>query len=146
MSSNMSSHSLQEQTKEERQAVLYQLAQASLPAYGLTGASLTLLQDLVNCSFRLQHECGSWYLRIYNPVRSDRTLVTSELLWLEALANQEMPVPRPLRTIALRESVTRNHPRRVTDSRRAAYDYASSNSPDSSNTRSDQRLAVSATS
>ncbi|MEZ4731959.1 MAG: phosphotransferase [Caldilineaceae bacterium] len=95
----MNDQSLQEQTKEERQAVLYQLAQASLPAFGLTGGSLTLLQDLVNSSFRLQHESGRWYLRIYNPARSDRTLVMSELLWLAALADQGMPVPRPLRTL-----------------------------------------------
>lgn len=98
MCANISSQSLQDRTKAERQVVLYQLAQASLPAFGLADGSLTLLQDLVNCSFRVQHESGQWYLRIYNPARSDRTFAISELSWLEALADQGMPVPRPLRT------------------------------------------------
>lgn len=41
----MSSQSQQERTKAERWAVLYQLAQASLPAFGLTGGSLTYLPE-----------------------------------------------------------------------------------------------------
>lgn len=79
--------------------MLHEFARASLPAFGLAGGSLSLLQDLVNSSFRVQHESGEWYLRIYHPTRHDIVLIESELVWLEVLGGRGFRVPRPRRTL-----------------------------------------------
>ena len=78
-------------------ASLYELAEASLPAFDLAGGSLLLLQDLENSSFRVQHDRGQWYLRIYDPDRHGTSAIESELTFLEALSASGLPAPRPLR-------------------------------------------------
>lgn len=88
---------LQTLSKDERTAALHELAEASLADFDLTGGSLMLLQDLVNSSFRVQHDSRRWYLRIYNPDRHNTSAIESELLFLEALTKGDFPVPRPLR-------------------------------------------------
>ncbi len=89
--------SLKVLSKDERTAALHALAEASLADFGLTGGSPVLLQDLVNSSFRVQHDRGQWYLRIYNSDRHDTSVIESELLFLEALAKGGFPAPQPLR-------------------------------------------------
>ena len=93
----MDKRSLQTLSKDERTAALHELAEASLADFDLTGGSLMLLQDLVNSSFRVQHDSGQWYLRIYNPDRHNTSAIESELLFLEALTKGGFPAPRPLR-------------------------------------------------
>ena len=93
----MDKRSLQALEKDERTAALHALAEASLADFDLTGGSLLLLQDLVNSSFRVQHDSRPWYLRIYDPDRHDTSVIESELLFLEALAKGGFPAPRPLR-------------------------------------------------
>ena len=93
----MDKRSLQALAKDERTAALHALAEASLADFDLTGGSLLLLQDLVNSSFRVQHDSRRWYLRIYDPDRHDTSVIESELLFLEALAKGGFPAPRPLR-------------------------------------------------
>ena len=93
----MDKGSLKVLSKDERTAALHALAEASLADFGLTGGSPVLLQDLVNSSFRVQHDRGQWYLRIYNSDRHDTSVIESELLFLEALAKGGFPAPQPLR-------------------------------------------------
>lgn len=93
----MDKRSLQTLSKDERTAALHELAEASLADFDLTGGSLMLLQDLVNTSFRVQHDSRQWYLRIYNPDRHNTSAIESELLFLEALTKGGFPAPRPLR-------------------------------------------------
>lgn len=78
-------------------ASLYEYAEASLPDFDLAGGSLRLLQDLVNSSFRVQHDRGQWYLRVYDPNRHSTSAIESELLFLEALSASGHRAPRPLR-------------------------------------------------
>ena len=94
----MDKRSLQTLSKDERTTVLHELAEASLADFDLTGGSLMLLQDLVNSSFRVQHDSRQWYLRIYNPHRHNASVIESELLFLGALTKVGFPAPRPLRT------------------------------------------------
>lgn len=93
----MDRRSLQTLSKDQRTAALHALAEASLAEFGLMGGSLVLLQDLVNSSFRVQHDSRQWYLRIYNPDRHETSVIESELLFLEALAKGGCPAPQPLR-------------------------------------------------
>jgi Ser/Thr protein kinase RdoA (MazF antagonist) len=74
------------------------VAKDALPVFGFVGGSLSQLQSLVNTSFRVQHESGDWYLRVYNQHRRNRIEVESELLWMEALADAALAVPVPRRT------------------------------------------------
>jgi len=83
---------------EKRNEMLQKVAQQSLSEFGLEGGIVTLLQDYVNSSFRVQRDNHHWYLRIYNPDRHDISFVESELIWMEALADEGFPVPRPLKT------------------------------------------------
>jgi len=75
------------------------IAEAALPEFGLADSSLSLLQQLVNTSFRVQHKSGNWYMRIYNQQRRDVDEIESELLWVEALAVDGLAVASPRRTV-----------------------------------------------
>ena len=93
----MDTRLLRDLSKKERTLALRGLAQDSLPHFGLDGGSLILLQDLVNSSFRVRHDSGHWYMRIYSPDRHDARSIESELLFMEGLAADGFPSPRPLR-------------------------------------------------
>ena len=75
------------------------IAEAAMPAFRLSGGSLYLLQQLVNTSFRVEHAHRNWYLRVYNLHRRSGIEIQSELLWLESLAEANIAVPTPRRTV-----------------------------------------------
>lgn len=74
------------------------IVHAALIAYGLAGASIEVLQDFVNASFRVTLGGRSYSLRVYAPDRRERPEVESEMRWLAAVsADGAIPCPRPLR-------------------------------------------------
>lgn len=74
------------------------IAHAALTAYGLDGASIEVLQDFVNASFRVTLGGQSYSLRVYAPDRREHPEVESEMRWLAAVAaDGVIPCPRPLR-------------------------------------------------
>jgi Ser/Thr protein kinase RdoA (MazF antagonist) len=77
---------------------LRKLADAALEQFGFNQYRLTLLQHLVNTTFRLDCNQGRYLVRIHRA--RTRTAVASELAWLEALAHETtVPVQTPQRSI-----------------------------------------------
>ena len=65
---------------------LRKLADAALEKFGFNQYRLTLLQHLVNTTFRLDCDRGRFLVRIHRA--RSRTAVASELAWLEALVHE----------------------------------------------------------
>ena len=77
---------------------LRKLAHASLEKFGYSAYRLTLLQHLVNTTFRLHCAQGRYLVRIHRA--RVQTEVESELIWLEALAHETtVPVQVPQRSL-----------------------------------------------
>ena len=77
---------------------LRQLADAALEKFGFDQYRLTLLQHLVNTTFRLDCDQDQYLVRIHRA--KARTAVASELAWLEALAHETtVPVQVPQRSL-----------------------------------------------
>jgi Ser/Thr protein kinase RdoA (MazF antagonist) len=96
---NCSRRELQALPKTERREVLLTIAEAGLNEFGLEGGTLTLIQDLVNTSYRVDHKENHRVLRIYSSNRHNTPALESELIFLEALSQSGFPAPRPLRTL-----------------------------------------------
>lgn len=74
------------------------IVHAALAAFGLEGASIEVLQEFVNASFRVTLGGQSYSLRVYAPDRRGHPEVESEMRWLAAVAvDGVIPCPRPLR-------------------------------------------------
>ena len=74
------------------------IVRAALTAYGLDGASIEVLQDFVNASFRVAVGDQAYSLRVYAQDRRERPEVESEMRWLAAVAaDSVIPCPWPLR-------------------------------------------------
>ncbi len=84
---------------DQNEKELTALVHAALPAFGLDGARVSYIWDYTNGSFRVDHEFGSCYCKVYRRNRHDTVTVRSELLWVDALAEAGCPVSRPRRTL-----------------------------------------------
>ena len=84
--------------EKEQVYKLRKLADTALEKFGFNQYRLTLLQHLVNTTFRLDCNQGRYLVRIHRARR--RTAVASELAWLEALAHETIvPVQTPQRSL-----------------------------------------------
>jgi Ser/Thr protein kinase RdoA (MazF antagonist) len=86
-------------------AIRLELAQQLLAAYDLQPVTLTFIQHSENITFRVDTTQGIYLLRLHSAVTpafgdhgANPAVVRSELLWLEALLREGLPVPRPKRT------------------------------------------------
>ena len=90
----------------DRQALFAKVARQALEAYGLADAPYTYLQHSENVTFKVDLPDGSArLLRIHAPRSplmgnhgADAEMVSSELVWLEALRREtDLPVQQPVR-------------------------------------------------
>ena len=94
------------------------MAREALDAYGLTGARLRLIVDQGNISYRVKaenppgveeendlYEDGCYLLRLHQPGYQKGEHIDSELEWLTALCEANMPVPMPVFTVDGERSV-----------------------------------------
>ena len=85
-------------SEKEQVDRLRKLANAALEKFGFNQYQLTFLQHLVNTTFRLDSNQGRYLVRIHRA--RTRTVVASELAWLEALAHETtVPVQIPQRSL-----------------------------------------------
>lgn len=78
---------------------LRRVAQLGVDRFGFTAYRLTGLQHLVNTTFRLDCDTGSYLVRIHRSPQRTLSQIRSELAWLEALAQSDtVPVQAPAQT------------------------------------------------
>ena len=82
----MNSNNFEDLPEKEQVYRLRKLADAALEKFGFNQYRLTLLQHLVNTTFRLDCDRGRFLVRIHRA--RSRTAVASELAWLEALVHE----------------------------------------------------------
>jgi Ser/Thr protein kinase RdoA (MazF antagonist) len=90
---------------EQSLAFFTQIAQRALDEYDLVAPEITFIQRSENVTFKVNTPSGTDYLlRIHVPLTSamgkhgkDPTAIRSEMLWLDALRRNNMPVQRPIR-------------------------------------------------
>jgi len=86
------------------------IARAALEAYGITEASLRLMVDAGNTTYRVKavgprpvegslYVDGCYSLRLHQPGYQNEGAIDSELEWLHALSEAGLPVPHPLATL-----------------------------------------------
>jgi Ser/Thr protein kinase RdoA (MazF antagonist) len=81
-----------------------EIAERALNEYDLVSPSITFIQHSENYTFKVSTLSNAdFLLRIHTPVvaefgkhGADATAVRSEMLWLDALRRNNMPVPRPI--------------------------------------------------
>lgn len=74
-----------------------QLAEATLPRYGLHEAKLTLITHNFNTVYRVDALAGRFMMRIQEPNTLDAQAIRSELAWLTAIRRDtDLLVPEPL--------------------------------------------------
>ena len=82
-----------------------QIALRALSEYDLVGPEITFLQRSENVTFKVNTLSGTGYLlRIHVPITptmgkhgKNPAAIRSEMLWLESLLRNNMPVQRPIR-------------------------------------------------
>ncbi len=76
------------------------IARAALAHWRLADAPLASVQQRENLVFRVGLPGGAAALRLHRAGYHDAAALDSELMWLEALHAQGLPVPRPIPTAA----------------------------------------------
>ena len=82
----LNSNNFEDLPEKEQVYKLRELADAALEKFGFNQYRLTFLQHLVNTTFRLDCDQGRFLVRIHRA--KTRTVVASELAWLDALARE----------------------------------------------------------
>ena len=94
----LNSRSFDDLSEKQQVFRLRELADAALEQFGFNPYHLTLLQHLVNTTFRLDSNQGRYLVRIHRA--RAQTAVASELAWLEALTRETtVPVQIPQRAL-----------------------------------------------
>jgi len=81
-----------------------EIARRALEKYNLSVRKITFLQHSENVTFKVATSEGTYLLRLHSPLTRemgahgvDPEVIRSELLWLEALLRNKLPVPRPVK-------------------------------------------------
>lgn len=94
----LNSNNFDDLPEKEQVYRLRKLVDAALEKFGFNQYQLTLLQHLVNTTFRLDCNQGRYLVQIHRA--KTRTAVESELAWLEALAHETtVSVQMPQRSL-----------------------------------------------
>jgi Ser/Thr protein kinase RdoA (MazF antagonist) len=82
--------------EKQKLNLLGMLAETALGEFGFTNYRLSLIQNLVNTTYKMDCNKGAFLVRIHRKTELSRNCIDSELAWIEALSKEsQVPVQQP---------------------------------------------------